>query len=347
MQCLAKEASNCKFSGRSFFMSLMIGFLLLSSGFKKEEHLNMYSLTGLAQGTTYHISYYAPTSKITKVQIDSIINKIDSSMSVYKPYSLISAFNKAQTRVTMDYHFKKVIEKSLEISKKSNGAFDITVYPLVSAWGFGPVKTKNLPDSNQIKSILENVGYQHLKIKDNQLLKDKPSVKIDVNGIAQGYSVDLIASFLEGKGIHRFIVELGGELIVKGKKPKNEFFKVGIEAVNAEDFSPVKKYIEIDRGAVTTSGSYRKFHQAGGKKVNHLIDPKTGYYLQNELISVTIYAKNAITADGFDNVLMGLGLKKAMSFLAKEKDLEAYLVYTENGVVKDTCSAGFPKIQKF
>lgn len=347
MWTLVKEVSGFKFSKGNFLVFLLFGFTLISSSFKKIDDLKKHTLTGFAQGTTYHISYYASTSKITKVQIDSILNKIDSSMSVYKPFSLISVFNNAEKGVTMDYHFKKVIEKSLEISQKSDGAFDITVYPLVSAWGFGPVKTKNLPDSNQIKSILKNVGYQYLKIKDNQLIKDKPAVKIDVNGIAQGYSVDLIASFLESKGIHRFIVELGGELIIKGKKPQNEFFKVGIEAVNAEDFSPVKKYIEIDKGAVTTSGNYRKFHQAGGKKVNHLIDPRTGYYLQNELISVTVYAKNAITADGFDNVLMGLGLEKAMSFLAKEKDLEAYLVYTENGVVKDTCSAGFPKIQKF
>lgn len=347
MSSFSKEVFNCVFSGRSFFVFFILAFTALTSGFKKGKELNRYSLTGFAQGTSYNISYYSRASTVSDAQIDSILNQIDSSMSVYKSYSLISAFNKAQASVTMDNHFEKVIAKSLEISKKSSGIFDVTVYPLVNVWGFGVDETKTLPDSNKIKAILKNVGYQHLRIKGNQLIKDQPAVKIDVNGIAQGYSVDVIAMFLEVKEINTYIVELGGELRVKGKKPNNEFFKIGIEAVNDEDFLPIQKYIEIDGGAITTSGNYRKFHQAGNKRISHLINPKTGYYLQNNLISATVYAKDAITADGYDNVLMGLGLKKSLAFLAEQKDLEAYLVYTEDGVVKDTCSAGFPKIKKF
>ncbi len=335
------------YKAKSVFLFFLIGFVLIFSGFRNHAKLNLYSLTGSAQGTSYTINYYAASQLVSKNQVDSILNKIDSSMSVYKSYSLITEFNNSKSGVKMDEHFKNVAEKSLEISKNSDGIFDITVYSLVSAWGFGPVKPANLPDSNEIKAILKNIGYQHLKIKGNELIKDNPDVKIDVNGVAQGYSVDVVADFLEEKKIDSYIVEIGGELRVKGEKPGNEKFKVGIEAVNDSDFSPIQKYIEIENGAITTSGNYRKFYQAGSKKINHLIDPKTGYYLQNDMISVTVYAKDAITADGYDNVLMGLGFKNAMAFLAKQKDLSAYLVYRENGIVRDTCSVGFPVIKKF
>jgi len=194
---------------------------------------------------------------------------------------------------------------------------------------------------------LKNVGYQHLKIRSNQLLKNIPAIKIDVNGIAQGYSVDVIADFLETNKIYDYVVELGGEVRVKGKKYNNERFKIGIEAVNDEDFLPIQKYVEINEGAITTSGNYRKFYLSGKQRVSHLIDPKTGYYLQNNLISVTVHAKDAITADGYDNVLMNLGLENAMRFLAQNEGLSAYFVYTENGITRDTSSTGFPQIREF
>ncbi|HTN20308.1 MAG TPA: FAD:protein FMN transferase [Pelobium sp.] len=342
-----KETSLKIFLVRNFFVVLCLFGLLFCSSFITDDSLKHYSLTGFAQGTSYHINYYGKQQSVSKIQVDSILAKIDSSLSIYKSYSLITAFNESKTGVQMDSHFEDVITKSFEISKKSKGAFDITVYPLVNAWGFGLSKPKDLPNSTQIKALLKDVGYQHLKIKNNKLVKDRPNVKIDVNGIAQGYSVDIIADFLEAHQIYNYVIELGGELRVKGKKTENEYFKIGIEAVNDEDFLPIKKYIEIDEGAITTSGNYRKFYQSGNQKVNHLIDPKTGNYLQNDLISVTVYAKNAITADGYDNVLMTLGLKKALQFLAKHKELSAYFVYTENGVTKDTCSAGFPQIKEF
>ncbi len=327
--------------------SILCLVVLLFSAFKPKDELKLYNLTGVGQGTSYHIKYYAPSKLVSETQIDALLTRIDSSLSIYKPYSLISQFNNSQTGVSMDYHFKKVVKRSQEISRVSDGAFDITVYPLVKVWGFGVSQSENLPNDSEIKEILKNIGYKHLTIDKYFLEKDLPGVKIDVNGIAQGYTVDLIAELLEEKGIKNYLVELGGEIRVRGKKPDKENFKIGIEAVSDEDFIPITKYIEVTKGAVTTSGNYRKFHQSGNKKINHLMNPKTGYYLQNDMISATVYAKNGITADGFDNVLMNLGLQKALIFLKKHKRLSAYLVYTENGVVKDTCSVGFPVIKRF
>lgn len=340
------KLSALKATRLSLFL-ILTSAVLIFNAFKQDDVLRLYQLNGHAQGTTYSINYYHRSQAVSKKQIDSILIAIDSSLSIYKDYSLITAFNQSAKGLKMDLHLQTVVEKSLTISKNSNGAFDITVYPLVNAWGFGLSKPTAPPSHAEIKKLLNNTGYQNIEIKGNELLKRKPQIQIDVNGIAQGYSVDLIADFLENNGIHNYIAELGGELRVKGKKPKNQFFKVGIEAINDIDFAPLTKYIEIDSGAITTSGNYRKFMELGTEQSNHIINPKTGHYQKNSLVSVTVYAQDAITADGYDNVLMNLGLEKSLSFLAKHKELAAYFVYKKDGKMKDTCSVGFPKIEKF
>jgi thiamine biosynthesis lipoprotein len=232
--------------------------------------------------------------------------------------------------------------------RQTGGIFDITVQPLVQAWGFGPQKVNSLPDSATIKSLKTCVSSINLYTKGNTLLKKKPCTRIDVNGIAQGYSVDVIAGFLEAHGIQNYLVELGGEIRVKGfKQPGGEKMKIGIEAPGEDDFqlSMISKVIAADRGAITTSGSYRKFYESEGKKITHIIDPRTGYPTQNELISVTVYASDAITADAFDNALMVMGLKKALQFVERRKDLAAHFIYrTATGAVADTASSRFYKL---
>lgn len=314
----------------------------------KEQEIKPYRISGFAQGTSYHILYYATDSVVSRGQTDSIFVKIDSSLSIYKSYSLISEFNRSQSGIQVDAMLKEVVKKSLRIHKKTNGAFDITVQPLVQAWGFGAKRINSLPDSAQIKSLLGCVGSEHIRLKRNRLIKSKPCLGIDVNGIAQGYSVDLVASFLESKGIADYLVELGGEIRIKGKKrPSGESMAVGIESPGDDSSNPlpVTRRIKLDHGAVTTSGNYRKFYQNGLKKITHLIDPKTGYPIQNEMISVTVVAKDAITADGYDNALMNMGLKEALTFVNKQKNLEAYFIYHKpDGSVADTASTGFYKL---
>ncbi len=304
-----------------------------------------FHISGYAQGTTYHITYYAATELVTKAHTDSILSKIDSSLSLYKSYSLISRFNRSANGLLIDPHFKNVVEKSLEIWHLTDGLFDITVQPLVEAWGFSAKQTHQLPTDADIKALLPCIGSEKIHLKGRQLTKDKPCVRIDVNGIAQGYSVDVVADFMEAKGIRDYIVEIGGELRVKGhRQPEKATMTIGIEAPGESEFNemPYQRIMQVSHGAVTTSGNYRKFYQSGAKKINHLIDPHTGYSFQNELISVTVWAKDAITADGYDNALMGMGLKKAMQFVAKKKDMEAYFIYQKpNGAVADTATAGF------
>jgi FAD:protein FMN transferase len=316
--------------------------------YTERNSLKRYQFSGLAQGTSYAITYYAQDSVVTKSQTDSILNRIDSSLSLYKVYSLIIRFNNSPGGATIDLHFKNVYKKSLLVYKETGGLFDITVEPLVQAWGFGVNKTDMLPDSNKLSVVKKCVGTNLLELKGNFLLKKKSCVKIDMNGIAQGYSVDVLAGFLEKHGIKNYLVELGGEIRIKGRKqPSGEKMKIGIESPGEDEFSnhPLQKIISLESGAITTSGSYRKFYESNGKRISHIINPKTGYSVDNELISVTVYAKDALTADAYDNALMLMGLKKALQFVEKKKDLAAYFIYkNKEGKIADTASSRFYKL---
>ncbi|WP_368388860.1 FAD:protein FMN transferase [Pedobacter polysacchareus] len=320
---------------------------LLISLFTKKADQQQYSIHGYAQGTDYSVKYFATDSIVTKASIDSILIKIDSSMSLYKPYSQISQFNRSQTGMRIDDHFAAVMRKSFEVYQKTNGKFDVTVAPLVQAWGFGPKPVTVFPDSAQIKLLLQNVGMDNLSLKGNYLKKKKPAITIDLNGIAQGYSVDVVADYLLKKGIRSFIVEIGGELRVEGPKPDGSVMRIGIEgpAASSIDEPEIRHVLSFSTGAITTSGNYRKYLQRGKGKIAHLINPKTGYPLDNQLISATIFAKDAITADGYDNAVMAMSVEEALAFVASQKGMEAYLIYhRKDGRVADTLTNGFRKM---
>ncbi|ANH81339.1 thiamine biosynthesis protein ApbE [Niabella ginsenosidivorans] len=326
------------------------GFLtvvLVFSFFRKSNELKPYHVNGFAQGTTYHITYYAEDSVLRRSQADSIFHSIDSSLSVYKPYSLITRFNQCKRGIIADRHLKKVVAKALEVSRASGGIFDITVMPLVKLWGFGPEgKTKAEPTARQIREVLSYVGYRKIYFKEDSLIKKDYRTTIDVNGIAQGYTVDVIAGFFESKGIRNYLVEVGGEIRVKGsKQPSGELMKIGIErpSETVDDSNPVLiKRIRVKEGAVTTSGKYRNAYKSGSKKISHLMDPRTGYSIRNEMISATVLAKDGITADAYDNVFMGMSVNEAFAFLKKHPGLEGYFIYSgKDGAVADTASAGF------
>jgi len=343
----AKEGRYVRSKHRVFvFFFLLMGVL----SFKNDtaDPLSAFYISGYAQGTTYHITFFARDSLVVKRQIDSLLEKIDSSLSIYKPYSIISRFNNAAEGIQMDEHLNKVVRRSLEIYKATEGISDITILPLMDLWGFGPHHATTSPDSQKVRTAMACVGSGKLHICNNWLLKDTPCVKIDVNGIAQGYTVDVVAGFLESNRITNYLVEVGGELRVRGKKyPGGTIMHIGIEAPaqNSFDAPVIEKIVQVDHGAITTSGNYRKYYEINGRKISHLMDPGTGYPFQNELISVTVYAKDAITADGYDNALMGMGLQKAFAFLQQHPELEAYFIYHRSGgAVKDTATAGFYKL---
>ncbi|MFC6100759.1 FAD:protein FMN transferase [Olivibacter domesticus] len=324
---------------------VIVLFVCLFCSFNVHEE-QKYSLTGLAQGTSYNISYYSNNEKIKKETVDSILAVIDSSMSLYKPYSVINKFNNSKEGIEIDENFRTVLKKSLQVYDDTQGVFDITVAPLVQAWGFGVNEIDNYPTPSTIKTIKNCVGSNLLKLNGSYLAKVKPCVKIDMNGIAQGYSVDLVADYLLKLGISQFVVEIGGELRISGVKPDGTLMRIGIEGPGEHDQTPeIRHIIGLENGAITTSGNYRKFKQNGSKKITHLIDPRTGYPIENNLISVTLYANKAITADGYDNAIMAMDIKKALKFVETHNELEAYIIYhNEEGKVVDTMTTGFKKL---
>ncbi|MBS7562802.1 FAD:protein FMN transferase [Mucilaginibacter sp. Bleaf8] len=326
---------------------LIVGCLLFL-GLRPAPPLRAYHISGFAQGTTYHITYYAADSMIKQDEIDRVLTHIDSSLSIYQPYSLISRFNQSEGGIVIDTLLRSVVSKSIEVYQKTSGAFDITVLPLVNAWGVGIKKLNSQPDSATIKAILPCVGTSLIALSDSRLIKKKPCVRIDVNGIAQGYSVDVLSSYLDGRKVSNYLVEIGGELRVKGNNPlTGKSMRIGIEAPQQSEFTDgsFQRIMHLSRGAVTTSGSYRKFYQSGGKTISHLINPKTGYTADNDLISVTVYAQNAITADAYDNALMLMGLTKAKAFAEASHEIEAFFIYRKpDGTVADTATTGFYRL---
>ncbi|SDL65102.1 thiamine biosynthesis lipoprotein [Daejeonella rubra] len=327
-------------------LSIFFTFTIIGScSTIKNSKSSAYKIEGFAQGTSYQITYYAERAVISSNSIDQIFSELDSSLSIYKPYSLINQFNNSENGILMDEHLFKVVQRSLKIWKESNGVFDISILPIVEAWGFGAKKHSNNPTDDEIARALSCSGSDKLRIEGKILVKTQPCLKIDVNGIAQGYSVDVIASYLESKAIKNYLIEIGGEIRVKGRKqPGNQVMRIGIEqpAEKGNDEPVIQKVIELRGGAITTSGNYRKFIQNGSKKLSHLMDPKTGRPIDNEMISVTVRSHNAMSADGYDNVLIGMGIERAFAFLKKHKELDAYFIYRDgDGVVRDTASVGF------
>jgi FAD:protein FMN transferase len=327
-------------------VALVVGVIcFIMSALRPAARPQTYRITGQAQGTTYAVAWYADRKSVNQTQIDSIFKSLDASLSIYQPGSLISRFNESAESIEMDGHLAHVVEASMRIYRETGGLSDITVYPLVRAWGFGIKAADAMPDSAAIRQLLACVGSDKLEVSGRRLSKTVPCMQIDVNGIAQGYSVDVVARFLEAHGIGNYMVEVGGEIRTKGRKlPGNEPMKIGIETPSTNEFDAptIREVISIGNGAVTTSGSYRKFRESGGMRLSHIIDPKTGFPVQREIISATVVAREAITADGFDNALLAAGIHGAFEILRTHPEIEAYLIYRKpDGSVADTCSAGF------
>lgn len=310
-------------------------FLILIVLFScKPDTGELIKISGEAQGTTYHISYYGDNNVSYKIAVDSIFKKIDSSLSTYLPASIISRINRNEKDILVDDHFITVFNKSVEISKLTGGAFDVTVAPIINAWGFGFSKKESV-DSLMIDSLLQLVGYEKVRLQNSLLLKAQPGMMVDFNAIAQGYTVDVIAGYLERKGITNFFVELGGEVRAKGKKMDNEEWKVGIDKP-VEDSTgerTLQAIIKIKDKSLATSGNYRKFYVENGQKFSHIVDPKTGYPAKNNLLSVSVVADDCMTADAFATAFMVMGLERAKDFLMANTalGLSVFFIYDDNG----------------
>jgi thiamine biosynthesis lipoprotein len=307
-----------------FYISL---FLLAGCKTKKSEYSK---IAGFAQGTTYHITYENSKHEDYTDDIDSILKAFDKSLSIYDSTSIISRINNNDPAVEADDWFVDVFKTSDKVNKLSDGAFDITVGPVVNAWGFGngPVAKH---DTAYIDSLLQFVGMDKVKLEGRKVIKQYPGVKLDVNAIAQGYSVDVVCDFFKEKGIKNYLVEIGGEVRGKGTNAKDKYWHIGIDRPKDGNIIPgeeLQAIIEINNKALATSGNYRKFFVEQGVKYAHTIDPKTGFPARNTLLSATVVCDNCTDADAYATSFMVLGLEKSKQMLQKLSDVEVYFIYS-------------------
>ena len=287
---------------------------------------------GMAQGTYYSAIYLQPDGRDLQHEIDSFLNVINNSLSVYNPNSIISRVNRNDTNVILDDIFEQMFVASQRISEITHGAFDITVAPLISAWGFG---ANVLDEQNQpnVDSLLELTGYQKVKLINHKIVKEHPSLMLNANAIAQGLTSDLVGKLLESFGCENYLFDVGGEIVSKGVNEKGEKWRVGIDKP-IDDPSASNREIQaimlVNDAALTTSGNYRKFYYRDGKKIGHTIDPKTGYPIIHNLLSVTVIAPTCTEADAFCTAFMVMGADSALAICNRIPELECYLLLTDS-----------------
>lgn len=296
----------------------------------------VYLIEGEAQGSTYHIKYIAERDENLKPAIDSILEVIDLSMSTYRPDSAISKINQGDTTVVVDEHFRKVFEASQQIWQESEGLFDPTVGVLVNAWGFGKQKISeaDLPTDKKIDSLRKYVGFDKVALTGKNLIKKRyTEILFDFNAIAQGYTSDVVANYLSARGIKNYIVEIAGEMYLKGRNTvEDKSWTIGVEnPLKPLDDRDLVATIQFTNQGLATSGNYRKvWTDSNGRKYVHSINPLTGRATQSDVLSATVVAPSTMLADGYATMFMVMGLAKSKAFLEKHPDLAVLLVYSDD-----------------
>jgi thiamine biosynthesis lipoprotein len=305
-------------------------------------------MNGAAQGTYYAITYSSDNNENLQPAMDSLFKQFDRSVSAYLPNSILSRLNNNDTSVVSDAIYESIFNKSMEVSAKTDGAFDVTVGPLVNAWGFGFSKKANV-DQALVDSLLPLVGYRNVHLSKGKLIKTDPRIRIDFDAIAQGYTSDWLAKYFEKKGIQNYLIDVGGEVLGHGSKPDGQKWSVAIEmpAKNMNDERKIQAILSLEDRAISTSGSYRKYYEENGVRYSHTIDPSNGYPVRHNLLSVSVVAADCMSADAYATAFMVMGLEKSKDFLLKEGKIEAYFISDDElGGFSVYYTAGFDKLLK-
>lgn len=311
-----------------------------------DEEYHFTSIRGNVFGTNYTISYYSKDTTDHLSAIDSLFNIFNESLSYYIPHSLISRINRNETD-TVDDLFRTVFSRAREVSAETGGAFDATLSPLVNAWGFGFSK-RNEVSPELIDSLLEFTGYRKAWLEGDVVVKADERVQFDFNAIAKGYASDIIGEYLFSKGIDIYLVEIGGDLVVRGDKPDGSKWRIGLEnpAASMYDGQQWEFYVEIEDIGLATSGNYRRYYEIDGQRYAHTIDPHTGYPVQHSLLSASVFAPDGMSADAYATACMVIGLERSIEFVESREELEAFFIFArEDGHYGSHGTSGL-KLQK-
>ncbi|MBU2894420.1 FAD:protein FMN transferase [Colwellia sp. D2M02] len=294
-------------------------------------------LQGRTMGTTYNIKVVATIEQVEALglqqKIDAVLKQVNQEMSTYIPDSELSLFNKSTSLepVPVSVGLARVIKESIRLGKLSEGKLDVTVGPLVNLWGFGPEKQpEKVPSDTLLSQTKAKVGLQHLSFANNHLAKAIPELYVDLSTIAKGYGVDLVAELIEANGLNNYLVEIGGELRLKGFKHTGELWAIAIEKPITSERS-VQQIIIPKDNAVATSGDYRNYFESDGQRFSHIIDPATGKPINHKLVSVTVIHPSSMTADGLSTALMVMGAEQGMKFAVDNNIAALFVNKTEHG----------------
>lgn len=283
---------------------------------------------GLVFGTVYKITYQSAEN--LKEDIEAELQKVDHSLSPFNPNSVITHIND-NTDLTPDSLFLHVFRLAKEVSAATHGAFDITVAPLVNAWGFG-FKSGSGVDPASIDSLRQWVGIDKVELaSDGTVRKQDPNIQLDCSAIAKGFGVDCVARLLDRKGVRNYMVDIGGEVVVRGENPQQHPWRIGVNKPIDDSLSvnqDLQTVLSISNVGMATSGNYRNFYYRDGKKYAHTIDPRTGYPVQHNILSSTVIAADCATADAYATSFMVLGLDSAKAVCEQHPELEAYFIYS-------------------
>ncbi|MBR5698364.1 MAG: FAD:protein FMN transferase [Prevotella sp.] len=321
---------------------LIIGTIYIA---RQEHNMPFHHNEGRIFGTIYHLTYQC--DKDLQKEIEAELMKVDYSLSMFNDSSVISLINKGNGMIANTPEgkmFTDVFQLAMEVSRETNGAFDITVAPLVNAWGFG-FKQGDMPTPEQIDSLRQFVGFEklHMKTVGKQrcIDKDDPRTMLDCSAIAKGYGTDIVANYLRSRDVKNFMVEIGGEVVVDGKNEQGDLWRIGVNKPTEDPTSTnndlqavinlpmAGNNVKTKLKALATSGNYRNFYYKDGKRYAHTIDPRTGFPVQHNILSATVIAPSCAIADAYATSFMVMGLEETKKILASHPEIMAYLIYTD------------------
>ncbi len=338
---------------RALVVMVLMGAMLVACG-PEAAQTSKFTYGGEALGTGYGIIFYGPTPsefsenpEAFQRAIDSTFEVINQSMSTYWPDSDISKINRGDTTIQVDAMFREVFEESAYVYSATGGYFDPTVGVLVNAWGFGPEGALSM-DSTRVDSLLQYVGFNKVELlSDGTVRMNPPGLRFDFNAIAKGYAIDRLAILLESRGVENYLVEVGGEVQVRGNHPDDMSpWRIGIDDPQAEGTRSIKKTVALKDIAMASSGNYRKFRidSITGEKFVHTIDPLSGYTRNSNVLAVSILAPTCMRADAFATAGMAMDLETTKGLLANHADLEGYIIYLDStGITREYMTEGFQR----
>ena len=336
---------------RGFLLTALIAVVAVGCGRPKSD---LVVLQGEAQGSTFSIKYIDSLQRDLSGPVDSLFRVIDRSLSLWDSSSTVIAFNAASdTFVSDDIHFRTVVALSEQLWHSTDSAFDPTVLPLVRAWGLGKQGRAAL-DTSAVMGLRRLVGMDRITMDNDWRIhatwpprityyKREAAVQFDPNGIAQGYTVDVLAMLLQQRGIERYMVEVGGEVRCAGVNEQGKVWVMQIDKPLDGDEHVQQTTVPLRDRSLATSGNYRKFIEIGGQRYGHTIDPRTGRPAMNTLLSASVIADDAATADALGTALMVMGTEEAKAWLTQHRDVEAYLISDDGkGGYAVWSTAGWP-----